>query len=98
MIAVGSMRASGVIVPLGQGAQVGGQVFRGGQGVGVVLAQDPAAAVQGVLAQVAGGLQVAQRPQVGGQVFRGGQGVGVVLAQDPVAAVQGVLVQVAGGL
>jgi len=48
------MTASGVIIRLAQGAQVDDQVSRGAQGAGVVLAQDPAAAVQGVLGQVAG--------------------------------------------
>ena len=37
---MGLPTASGVIIRLGQGAQVGGQVIRGGQGVGVVLAED----------------------------------------------------------
>jgi hypothetical protein len=62
----------------------------------VVLAQDPAAAVQGVPIQVAGGTHLAQGAQVGGQVMRGGQGGGMVPAQDLAQAVQGVLVQVAG--
>ena len=64
----------------------------------MVFAQDAAAAVQGVLVQVAGCLYLTQRAQVEGQVSGGVQGVGVVLAQDPAAAVQRVLVQVAGCL
>lgn len=59
-----------------------------------VLAQDLAAAVQGVLDQVAGGLHLTQGMQVRGQVMRGEQGGGVVLAPDPALAVQGVLAQV----
>ena len=55
-------------------AQVGGQVSGGGQGVGVVLAQDPALAVQGVLVQVAGGLHFAQLAQVDGEEAGGGPG------------------------
>ena len=90
--------ASAVVVGPGPGAQVGSQVIGGGQGVGVVLAQDSAAAVQGVLVQVAGGPYLAQGAQVGGQVLRGSQGVGVVLTQDPAAAVQDVLAQVERGL
>ena len=62
----------------------------------MVLAQHPAAAVQGVLVQVAGGLHLPQLAQVDGEVIGGDQGVGVVLAQHPALAVQGVLVQVAG--
>src|SRR5262249_5328627 len=90
--------ASWGIICLGQRAQVGGEIGGGGQRVGVVLAQDAAAAVEGVLVQVAGGLELAQRAQVGGQVAGGGQRVGVVLAQDAAAAVEGVVGQVAGGL
>ena len=63
--------------------------------LGVVLAQDAAVAVEGVLVQVAGGLDVAQLAQVDGQVVGGVEGVGVVLAQDAAAAGKGVLVQVA---
>ena len=66
------------------------------QGLGVVVAQDPAPAVQGVLVQVAGGLRLAEPVQVGGEVIGGGQGAGVVLAEDPAAAIQYVLIQVAG--
>src|SRR5215472_12833105 len=87
-----AVTASWGIICLAQFAQVGGQVGGGGQGVGVVLAQHAAAAVEGVLVQVPGGLHVAQFAQVGGQVGGGGQGVGVVLAQHAAAAVEGVLV------
>jgi len=48
----------------------------------VVLAQDPAAAVQGVPVQVAGGLHLAQRAQIPGQVDGGAQGVGVIRRTD----------------
>jgi hypothetical protein len=61
--------APGVVVRFGQGAQVGSQVLGGGQGVGVVFAEGPAAAVQGVLVKVAGGLHFTQGAQVGGQVM-----------------------------
>ena len=47
-----SLRAASCLTKL---AQIGGQVVRGVQGVGVVVAQHPAAALQGVLVQVAGG-------------------------------------------
>jgi len=47
--------------------QVGGEVARRGQGVGVVVAEDAASAVQGVLVQVAGRLVLAKIPQVGGE-------------------------------
>ena len=65
------------------------------QGFGVVLAQDSAAAVQGVLTQVAGRLHLAQHGQDDGQLVGGVQGVGVVLAQDPAAAVQEILIDAA---
>ena len=68
------------------------------QSAGVVLAQDPAAAVQGVLVQVAGGLHLAQRRAGRWPGYSRRPRCRVVLAQDPAAAVQGVLVQVAGGL
>lgn len=48
---------------LAQRAKVVGEVAGGGQGVGVI-AQDPSAAVQSVLVQVAGGQHVAERGQV----------------------------------
>ena len=94
MIAVGLTIASAVVVGPGPGAQDRCQVDGGVQGVGVVLAQDPAAAVQGVLGQVTRGRNLAQGAQGGSEVISARQGGGVVLPQDPVAAVQGVLVQV----
>ena len=86
--------AGGLHLP--QLVQVNGEAIGGGQGAGVVVAQDPAPAAEGVLVQVAGGLHLPQRAQVVGEVIGGGQGVGVVVAQDPAVTVQGVLVQVAG--
>ena len=62
----------------------------------MVLAQDPAAAGQGVLVEGAGLLVVTQCGQVGGEVVGRGEGVGVVLAQDPASAGQSVLVEGAG--
>jgi len=59
--------------------------------VRVVLAQDAAAAGQGVFAQLPGRLP-ADPLQADGQVVGGGQGIGVVLAQDAAAAGQGVFV------
>jgi hypothetical protein len=44
----------------------------------VVGAQDAAAALQGVLIEVTGGLRLSQVAQVPGEVVSGGQGVGVV--------------------
>ena len=64
----------------------------------MVVAQDAAATGQGVVVQVAGGLELAERAQVDGQVMGGVQGVGVVVAQHAAATGQGVVVQVAGGL
>ena len=58
----------------------------------MVLAQDAAAAGQGVLIQLPGRLVLAGRAQADGQVAGGGQGVGVVLAEVAAAAGQGVFV------
>src|SRR2546421_69078 len=93
-----AVTASWAIICLAQRAQVDGQVAGGGQGVGVVLAQDGAAAVEGVLIQVPGGLYSAEFAQVVSQDGGGGQSVAVVLAQDAAVTVEGVLVQVPGGL
>src|SRR5215467_9572336 len=86
------------VVCLGQLAQVNGQVASRGEGVGVVIAKDPAAPVQGVLIKVTSGLDVPERAQVGRQVASRGEGVGVVFAHDPAAPVQRVLVKVTSGL
>jgi hypothetical protein len=72
--------------------QADGQAVGGAQGVGVVLAQDAAAAGQGVFAQLPGRLVLADRTQANGEVAAGGQGVGVVLAEVAAAAGQGVFV------
>ena len=49
---VHAVMASWATICLAERAQVGGQVGGGGQGVGVVVAQDAAAAGQGVVVQV----------------------------------------------
>jgi hypothetical protein len=54
-------------------------------GLGVVIAEDAAAAGQGVFVQLPGRLVLAQ---LGGEVGGGGQGVGVVAAEDAAAAGQ----------
>ena len=64
----------------------------------MVLAQDAAAAGQGVFAQLPGRLVLADRTQADGQAVSGGQGVGVVLAQHAAAAGQGVFAQLPGRL
>jgi hypothetical protein len=81
---------------LTQRMQVAGEVGGRGQGVGVVFAQDPTPAGEGVLVQGAGLLVLTQRPQVAGEVGGRGQGTGVVLAQDPTLAGEGVLGQGVG--
>ena len=58
------------------------------KGVGVVLAQDAAAAGQGVFGQLPGRLVLPGRAQADGEVAGGGQGVGVVLAEVAAAAGQ----------
>ena len=70
----------------------------GEQGIRVVFAQNPAAAVQRVLVQVTGCPHLTKRAQIEGQARRRGQGIGVVLTQDPAAAVQRIPVQVTGCL
>jgi len=64
---------SGASIGLLQQAQVGGEVAGGDQGVGVVGAQHPAVAVEGVLVQVAGGLHLPRRAQDIGGVAGGDQ-------------------------
>jgi hypothetical protein len=59
---------------------------------GVVLAEDAAAAGQGVFEKLPGRLVLADRTQAHGEVAGGGQGVGVVLAEDAAAGGQGVFV------
>ena len=58
-----SSSCAGLLV-LTQPAQVAGEVAGRGEGVGVVVAEDPAAAGQGVLVERAGLLVLTQRPQV----------------------------------
>ena len=62
----------------------------------MVVAQDPAAAVQRVLVQVAGGSRLAQPRRPMARLLAEVR-VAVVVAQDAAAAGQGVLVQVARG-
>ena len=78
-------------------AQEDGEGGRG-PGVGVVLAQDAAAAGQGIFGQLPGRLLLADPAQAHDEVVGGGQGVGVVLAQDAAAAGQGVFAQLPGRL
>ena len=65
-------------------------VYRG-QGVGVVVAQDPPEAGQGLLVEVVGALEIAEGSTQFGEVVHGLQGVGVVIAQDTPAGNQGLL-------
>jgi hypothetical protein len=50
----------------------------------VLVAEDPAAAGEGVLSEVAGVLVLTQLGQMGGEVGGQVKGVGVVVAEDPV--------------
>src|SRR5580693_3228500 len=54
---------SGLIIGLPQQAQVADKAFGGGQGVGVILAQDTAAPLQGVLVQGPGSRHLPQLAQ-----------------------------------
>ena len=83
---------------LAQFAQVGGEVVGRGEGVGVVVAQHPAAPGQGVLVECAGLLILAQRAQIGGEVVGRGEGVGMIVAQHPAEAGEGVVLELAGPL
>jgi hypothetical protein len=60
--------------------------------VEVAVAEDAAAAGQGVFGQLPGRLVLAQLGQFGGEVGGGPQGVGVVVAEEAAAAGQGVFV------
>jgi hypothetical protein len=52
----------------------------------MVLAEGPASAGEGVLAEFAGTLVVPQRVEVSGEAFGGVQGVSVVFTLDPALA------------
>ena len=66
------------------------------QGDGVVLAEDSAAAGEGVVQELPGLLIVTQRPQDQAEEAGRGEGVGVVLAQDSAAAGEGVVQELPG--
>ena len=70
---------------LAQRGQVDGEVVGGGQGVGVVVAEYPAAPRECVLVEAAGVLVVVNGAEDVRQVVRGRQRPGVVVAQDPSA-------------
>src|SRR4051812_34149962 len=69
--------AAGLLL-FAQRLQVGGEVVSRAEGVGVVVAEDGAAAGEGVLVEFAGLLVFAQLAQVGGEVAGRAEGVGVV--------------------
>ena len=68
--------ASEVVISLTQGTKVSS----GEQGGRVVLAQDTASPLQGVLGQIPGGLQLAQHTQIRDQLSGDEEGIGVILA------------------
>ena len=72
---------------LTQRGQDRGEAVGRGEGVGVVVAEDAAAAGEGVLVEVAGLSILAQPVQAEGEGERAGrqQDVGVVVAQNPAA-------------
>src|SRR5690348_17936820 len=73
-------------------AEVGGEVACGGDGVGMVGAQHPAAAVQGVLLQVPGGLHLPQPAQGVAEIVGRAQSVRMIGAEHLSMAVPAVLV------
>src|SRR5262245_40466322 len=64
-------------------------------GFGMVIAQDPAPTGEGVLAELAGLLVLAQFPQDGGKVVSRDQCEGVVVAEGLTVAGEGVLAELA---
>lgn len=60
--------------------------MRGAEGVGVIVAEDAAAALQGVLVQVAGGPRLAKSAQVVGQVVGAAQSATSMGGSDLVPA------------
>lgn len=58
------------------------------EGVGVVVAQDPAAAGEGVLVEGTSLLVLAQPGQVDTEVVGRAEGVGVVVAQDAIPSIR----------
>src|SRR4051812_2401103 len=89
-----AVRGSNAIEPEVGDAGVLGQVQRDR----VVRTEHPAAALQGVLTQVAGRLYLAQLNEGEDEGGRRIQGGGVVGAEHPAAALHGVLAQVASRL
>jgi hypothetical protein len=77
--------------------QVEGEGVRGFEGVGVVVAEDAAAAFQRVPVEVAGRPCLAKRTQVSGQIARGAQRSEVILTLRA-AVVRLALVLIAGTL
>jgi hypothetical protein len=69
-----------VLVVLTHMREDSGEVVGRAQDVGVVVAQDPALAGEGVLGELAGALVLAQFPQTDGEGGGREQGVGVVVA------------------
>jgi len=62
----------------GPSARVGGKALDRNEGVGVVVAEDPAAG-ESVLVELASGVVLAQPRQVAGEVVGCAQGVGIVI-------------------
>ena len=68
-----------------------GEVVAGGQGVGVLGAQDPLAVGEGAALERDRLVERARRLVGVGEVVAGGQGVGWLGAQDPLAVGEGLL-------
>src|SRR5690348_15203632 len=67
-------------------------------GLGVVIAEDAAAAGDDVVVQLPGRMVLAQLGQRADELEGGGQSVGMVLAQDAATAGQGIFAQLPGRL
>ena len=66
------------------------------QGVGVAVAEHPAAPNQGVLIELAGLPMLPQRAQVASEVVGRGQRVGMIITQQQPVASQGILIELPG--
>src|SRR5436305_9192854 len=80
---------------LTQNRQDSGQAVARAQSVGMLVAQDPTHAVEGVLAELAGLLMLTQLPQGDSEGVGRAESVGMLVAQDPTHAVEGVLAELA---
>jgi hypothetical protein len=85
------MEFAGLLV-LTQRAQIGGEIVGGVQRGGMVIAQHPAVAAQGVLIEFACLLRLTARAQTGGEIVGQAQGDYMVITQHATVVGQSVLI------